>query len=65
MQEKHSFPHFVLHALIYCYFTILQIKFERRQYALLFEGVRPLLELRILEMHCFPIFSPTCFDVLR
>ena len=30
-----------------------------------FVGVMPLLELRILEMHSFPHFSLTCFDILR
>ena len=26
--------------------------------------VMSLLELRILELHSFPHFSPTCFDIL-
>ena len=46
-----------------CY-TVLQIKFECCQFALIFVGVMPLLELRILEIHSFPHFSPTCFDML-
>ena len=29
-----------------------------------FVGVRPLLELRIMEIHSFSQFSPTCFDTL-
>ena len=29
-----------------------------------FEGVMPLFELRIEEIHSFPQFSPTCFDIL-
>ena len=46
-----------------CY-TVLQIKFECCQFASIFVGVMPLLELRILEIHSFPHFSPTCFDIL-
>ena len=34
-------------------FTVLQIKFECRQFASIFVGVMPLLELRILEIHTF------------
>ena len=30
----------------------------------IFVGVMPLLELRIMEIHSFPHFSPTCFDIL-
>ena len=45
-------------------FTVLQIKFECPQFASSFVGVMPLLELRILEMHSFPHFSLTCFDIL-
>ena len=41
------------------------IKFECRQFPLSFVGVMPLLELKILEIHSFPQFSPTCFDILR
>ena len=44
--------------------NVLQIKFECRQFASSFVGVMPLLELRILEMHSFPHFIPTCFDIL-
>ena len=40
------------------------IKFECRQFASMFVGVMPLLELRILEIHSFPHFYPTCFDML-
>ena len=42
---------------IWLCFTVLQIKFECRQFASIFEGVMPLLELRILEIHSFPHFS--------
>ena len=44
--------------------NVLQIKFECRQFASSFVGVMPLLELRILEIHSFPHFSLTCFDIL-
>ena len=68
----HSFPHFSLtcfdimkwnFAYDFC-FTVLQIKFECRQFASIFVGVMPLLELRILEIHSFPHFSLTPFDIL-
>ena len=45
-------------------FNVLQIKFEFRHFASIFEGVMPLLELRILEIHSFPHFSLTRFDIL-
>ena len=41
------------------------IKFECRQFPSSFVGVMPLLELKIQEIHRFPQFSPTCFDILR
>ena len=41
------------------------IKIECRQFPSSFVGVMPLLELKILEIHSFPQFSPTCFDILR
>ena len=44
--------------------NVLQIKFECCQFASSFVGVMPLLELRILEIHSFPHFSLTCFDIL-
>ena len=44
--------------------NVLQIKFECRQFASSFVGVMPLLELRILEIHSFPRFSLTRFDIL-
>ena len=31
---------------------------------LILVGVKPLLEFIILEMHSFPHFSHTCFDIL-
>ena len=49
---------------IWLCFTVLQIKFECRQFASIFVGVMPLLELRILEIHSFPHFSLTPFNIL-
>ena len=68
---KYSFRTFLLHAFTYwaefcirlC-FTVLQIKFEWRHFASISVGVMPLLVLRILEIHSFPHFSLTCFDIL-
>ena len=45
-------------------FDVLQSKFECHHFASIFEGVMPLCELRIWEIHSFPHFSPTCFDIL-
>ena len=45
-------------------FNVLQSKFECHLFASIFEGVMPLCELRIREIHSFPHFSPTCFDIL-
>ena len=56
--------HIELKFCIWLCFTVLQIKFECRQFASIFVGVMPLLELRILEIHSFPHFSHTCFDIL-
>ena len=56
--------HIELKFCIWLCFTVLQIKFECRQFASIFVGVMPLLELRILEIHSFPHFSLTCFDIL-
>ena len=50
---------------IWLCFTVLQIKYECRQFASSFVGVMPLLELRIMEIHSFPHFSLTCFDILN
>ena len=72
--ERHSFPHFSLTIYmlwhielkfcIWLCFIVLHIKFECRQFASIFVGVMPLSELRILEIHSFPHFSLTCFDIL-
>ena len=66
-----SFPHFshtcfdiLSWNFAYEIFNVLQIKFEYRQFASIFEGVMPLLELWILKIHSFPHFSLTCFDIL-
>ena len=45
-------------------FDVLQIKFDCRHFASIFEGVIPVCELRIKVMCSFPHFSPTCFDIL-
>ena len=64
------FRTFLLHALTelkFCIclcFNVLQIKFECRQFASIFVGVMPLLELRILEIHSIPHFSLTPFGIL-
>ena len=70
--EIHSFPplfsyrlwHIELKFCIWLCFTVLQIKFECRQFASIFVGVMPLLECRILEIHSFPHFSLTPFSIL-
>ena len=72
IMKIHSFPHFSLSCFDilssnFAYdfvFTVLQIKFECRHFASIFEGVMPLCELRIKVMCSFPHFSPTCFDIL-
>ena len=56
--------HIELKFCIWLCFTVLQIKFKCRQFALMFVGVKPLLEIRILKIHSFPHFSLTCFDIL-
>ena len=56
--------HIELKSCIWLCNTVLQIKFEYREFALMFVGVMPLLELRVLEIHSFPQFSPTCLDIL-
>ena len=49
---------------IWLCFNVPQSKFECRHFASIFGGVMPLCELRILEIHSFPHFSLTCFDIL-
>ena len=49
--------HIELKFCIWFCLTVLQIKLECRQFALIFVGVMPLLELRILEIHSFLHFS--------
>ena len=67
-----SFPHFsptcfkILswNFCIWLCFPALQVKFECPQFASIFVGAMPLLELQLLEIHSFPHFSLTCFDIL-
>ena len=49
---------------IWLCFNVPQSKFECGHFASIFVGVMPLCELRILEIHSFPHFSLTCFDIL-
>ena len=56
--------HIELKYCIWLCFTVLQNKFECRPFTSIFVGVMPLLELRILEIHSFPHFSVTSFDIL-
>ena len=56
--------HMEMKFCIWLCFTLLHIKFECHQFASIFVGVMPLLELRILEIHSFPHFSLTSFDIL-
>ena len=56
--------HFELEFCIWLCFTVLQNKFECRQFPSIFVGVMPLLELRILKIRSFPHFSLTRFDIL-
>ena len=60
----HAFWYIDLKFCVWLCFTVLQIKFECRQFASIFVGVMPLLELRILEIHSFPHFSLTPFNIL-
>ena len=56
--------HIELKFCIWLCFIVLQINFECHQFASMFVGVMPLLELRILEIRSFPHFSLACFDIL-
>ena len=61
------FRTFLLHEFkfwIWLCFNVPQSKFEFRHFASIFVGVMPLCELRILEIHSFPHFSLTGFDIL-
>ena len=61
---SHMLWHIELKFCIWLCFTVLKIKFECHQIASSVVGVVPLLELRMLEIHSFPHFSLTCFDIL-
>ena len=56
--------HIQLKFCIWLCFTVLQIKFQCCQFPSIFVGVMPLLERRILEIHSFPHFPLTRFDIL-
>ena len=56
--------HIGLKFYIWLCFTVLQIKFECCQFLSIFDGVIPLLELRVLKIHSFPHFPLTRFDIL-
>ena len=65
------FRSFLLHALTYWAEILPMSLFCCTTYqvwvssiSVIFVGVMPLLELRILEIHRFPHFSLTCFDIL-
>ena len=65
--ELYPFCNLQYWADIFCIwlcFTVLQIKLECCQFASIFVGVMPLLELTILKIHSFRPFSLTCFDIL-
>ena len=55
--------HIELKFCIWLCFNVPQSKFECRHFASIFVGVMPPCELRILEIHSFPHFSLTCFDI--
>ena len=61
---KYSFPHFDILIWNYFFFHILPSTFECHQFASIFVGVMPLLKLKIMEIHSFPHFYLTCFDIL-
>ena len=55
--------HIELKFCMWLCFTVLQMKFECRQFPSIFVGVMPLLELKLLDIQ-FSALSPTCFDIL-
>ena len=57
--------HIELKFYVWLYFTILQIKLECGQFPSIFVGVMPFLGLRILEIHSFLHFSPTCSSYMH
>ena len=54
----------VLKISIWRCFRVQNTKFECCQFPSIFVGVMSLLELRILEEHSFPHFTPTCCAIL-
>ena len=63
------FRTFLLHALTYwaeiLHMTLFYCTTDQVWVSSIFVGVMPLLELRILEIHSFPHFCLTCFDILN
>ena len=49
---------------VWLYFNARKIKFECHQFPSIFAGVMPLLNFTLLQIHSFPHFSLTCFDIL-
>ena len=62
------FRTFLLHALTYwaeiLHMTLFYCTTDQVRVSSIFVGVMPLLELKLLEIHSFPHFSLTCFDIL-
>ena len=62
------FRTFLLHDFTYwaeiLHMTLFYCTKDQVRVSSIFVGVMPLLELRILEIHSFPHFSLTCFDIL-
>ena len=56
--------HIELKFCIWLCFSVLQIMFECHQFASIFVGVISILEITMLEIHNFPLFSLLCFDIL-
>ena len=61
---SYMLSHIELILCIWLCFNVLQINFECWHFASIFEGVKPLCEVRIWQMCSFPHFSPTRFDIM-
>ena len=65
---KYSFSRYLPHALKYwaeiLHFTFILLISDQVRMSSFFVGAMPLLELTILEIHSFPLFSPTWSDIL-
>ena len=55
--------HIEMKFCVWACFNQFKIKFVWHNFMLFFVGVMPLLN-ELLEIHSFPHFSPTCFDIL-